>query len=173
VDIRGTLWLDRTSAELRRLDFEYDNTPEIRFEICDQHPMIKITPELLQEVPVFHQPDPACHTTRLNADNRLALGGSATFARLPTGEWLIPRWFLRTGPDEGKFRREYRKSRYNRVTRKGERCYYGPDCHEMIGMHARLVTVEGIAARVLRDGIELYRDTTAQPLVDAIARKRR
>jgi hypothetical protein len=172
VDVRGTLWLDRASAELRELEFEYDNTPEGPFETCDKAPFIKITPDLLMEVPPFSQPQPRCSLTRNNRDNRLQLGGRADFVRLASGEWLISKTLLRTGPDEGRYRRMWRKLRYIPSEKRTVRCFDGPNCREMITFKPRLVTVEGTTVRVLRDGVEIYRDSTAQRLVDAIARRR-
>lgn len=56
--IRGTLWLERSTAELRHLEFTYPNPP-----------------------------------VRVSSDD---IGGRVEFARLPTGEWIIRRWWIRT-----------------------------------------------------------------------------
>ncbi len=55
-DISGVVWLDRTSSELRRVDFAYTGLPAV---------------------------------TGLEA------GGSVTFARLPTGAWIVSAWQAR------------------------------------------------------------------------------
>jgi hypothetical protein len=172
VDVRGTLWLERESAELRRLEFEYDNTPVGPFEVCDKAPFIRITPDLLNQVPPFRQPEPTCRLARNTRDNVLELGGSAEFVRLSTGEWLISRTMLRTGPDEARYRRMWRKSRYLPREKRSERCAQGPDCHELITLKSRLVTVETRTVRVIRDGVEIFRDSSADNLMEAIVRKR-
>jgi hypothetical protein len=56
-DVRGALWLDPGSAELRHLEFEYTGL-ELR-----------------------------------GATSRL--GGRVEFERLPSGEWIVPRWRIR------------------------------------------------------------------------------
>jgi hypothetical protein len=174
VDVRGTLWLDRSSSELRRLEFEYDNTPEGPYDTCDKAPFIKITPDLMQQVPPFQQPEPSCpHFTKNNNDNRLGLGGSADFVRLVSGEWLISKSTMVTGPDEGRYRRMWRKSRWNPMTKRTEHCVTGPSCREILTFKPRLVTIASTTARVLRDGVEVYRDSTAQALIDAINRRRK
>ncbi len=65
--IRGTLWLERSTAELRHLEFTYPNPP-----------------------------------VRIPSDD---VGGRIEFARLPTGEWIIQRWWIRTprlGLEQGR-----------------------------------------------------------------------
>jgi hypothetical protein len=65
--IRGTLWLERSTAELRHLEFTYPNPP-----------------------------------VRVPSDD---IGGRIEFARLPTGEWIIQRWWIRTpriGIEQGR-----------------------------------------------------------------------
>ncbi|MDA1082683.1 MAG: carboxypeptidase regulatory-like domain-containing protein [Gemmatimonadetes bacterium] len=57
-DIDGTFWLDRESAELRRLEFKYVNLPP-----------------------------------RMRRDDA---EGWVEFARLPTGDWIVSRWAIRT-----------------------------------------------------------------------------
>jgi hypothetical protein len=169
-DIRGVLWLERATAELRRLEFEYINLPPAEFLICDAHPFVPLTPELIAETrPPFTQPDSSCYTER-NRSNRLALGGHADFVRLPSGEWLVSRWLLRTPPDEGRIRPTPR--RCHNVNGKCERCFSGPDCHTLLTMRPRLVTVMGTIGRVTRDGVELYRDDSKAALISAAIAKR-
>lgn len=56
-DVEGTLWLDRKSSELRRLEYRYRNL------------------------------DASVPTDRV--------GGHAEFERLPTGAWIVRRWWIR------------------------------------------------------------------------------
>jgi hypothetical protein len=55
-DIRGTLWLDARTFELRYLEFRY---------------------------------------TRMRSADSVNVGGELYFARLPSGAWLVRRWFIR------------------------------------------------------------------------------
>lgn len=59
-DVEGTLWLDRSTAELQRVEFVYVNVPRW--------------------------------------GGRDEAAGSMSFMRLPTGDWIIARWSIRT-PD--------------------------------------------------------------------------
>jgi hypothetical protein len=168
--VRGVLWLERATAELRRLDFEYVNLTVAEYQICDRKPYIPITPERLKEVPPFTQPQPSCQTSRNDRSNRLGLGGHADFVRLPSGEWIIASWMVRTPPDEGRYRAL--PWRVRTVKRMSERCWVGPDCHTIIVMHPRLVTDIGAISRVTRDGVELYRSDSGAALIAAMSAKR-
>jgi hypothetical protein len=172
VDVEGVLWLDRASAELRQMEYKYTNLPEAAYEICDKAPLIKVLPDMLKEQPPFKQPAPQCYTHREDGRNRLGVGGSADFVRLPTGEWMVSSWTLLTPPDEAKYRRGYR-SRYLPRERKTERCWDAdPNCRTIVAMIPRLVLVKGITTRVVRDGIDLYTDSSNRPLLDAMIRQR-
>jgi hypothetical protein len=140
VDIRGVLWLDRASAELRRLEFDYTNLPPGKFKLCDPQP-----PRAQ-----FHEPagGPICDS--LPASDSLGLGGDADFVRLPTGEWLVVRWSIRTPPDAQKYR--IAGIRVRIVGRSSEKCYSGKGCHDWWIAWPRLVTTNGIVASVSRGG---------------------
>lgn len=168
-DIRGVLWLERATAELRRLEFEYVNNPG-EYRVCDLTPLVKMTPDRVGEVPPFKQPKPGCATFKNNRSNRLGLGGHADFVRLPSGEWLVANWFVVTPPDEAKIRPL--PWRVKIVNRKPERCYHGPDCHTVLTMNPRLVTTMGAINRVRRDGVDLYRSDSGVALIDSMASKR-
>lgn len=56
-DVRGTLWMDARTFELRFLEFHYSRLPL--------------------------------------GDNSERVGGEVHFARLPSGTWLVRRWFIR------------------------------------------------------------------------------
>lgn len=170
VDIRGVLWLDRASAELRRVDFEYANLPDTAYEVCDRAPHVPITPEMLSHVPPFTQPSPGCSRVKDGGSNRLQLGGYADFVRLATGEWLVSEWMLRTGPDEGRYRKL--PWRVRRVKNRSERCYSGPDCRTIISMFPRLVTSKGTVASVVRDGVRVYHNEDASTVIAAMSAKR-
>ena len=160
VDIRGVLWLDRASAELRRLEFDYTNLPPGKFKVCDADPPRR-------QLRVFGD-GPICDS--LPANDRLGLGGDADFVRLPTGEWLVDRWSIRTPPDAQKYRISGNRARI--VGRSVETCYYGKDCHDIWLPWPRLVTTNGVVASVSRAGVDIYRDAEADSLVAAAARKR-
>ena len=160
VDIRGVLWLDRTSAELRRLEFDYTNLPPGKFKVCDPEPPRSEFHELAG--------GPICDS--LPANDRLGLGGDADFVRLGTGEWLVGRWTIRTPPDAQKFRLSGIRARI--VGRSSEPCYSGKDCHDIWLPWPRLVTTNGIVASVSRAGVEIYRDSTATSLITTASKKR-
>jgi hypothetical protein len=65
-DIRGVLWLDRGTAELRVLEYRYTPLP--------------------RRVPARH------------------VGGRLEFERLPSGAWIIDRWWIRTPGERGRAR---------------------------------------------------------------------
>jgi hypothetical protein len=168
VDVEGVLWLDRSTAELRRLEFAYRNLPDAEYQLCDSHPFIVITPEMLEEQPVFKQPAPYCMTLKDGQSNRLGLGGSADFVRLPTGQWLIARWELLTPPDTAV----YRKGNRTKIVRgKIERCYSGADCHTVVALVPRLTVSVGVVTRVIREGVTLYSDPVRENLLRAINRR--
>ncbi len=159
VDARGVLWLNRTSAELRRLDFEYTNLPPGKFTVCDSEPD-----------PLAHLHDgPVCDT--YGDPLRLGLGGSLDFLRMATGEWLVGHWIIRTPPDAEKWRSSGIRSR---LVGPGnwEKCSAGRDCVETWIPWPRLVTTSGMISSVRRGGVELYRDEAAQKMIADAATKR-
>ncbi|MEX2179681.1 MAG: carboxypeptidase-like regulatory domain-containing protein [Gemmatimonadaceae bacterium] len=163
-DIRGVLWLDRSTAELRRIEFEYANLPTGEYRICDLKPHVPLTPDRMGEVPPFKQPQPQCQTAR-NRNNSLRLGGHADFVRLRTGEWLVANWNLRTPPDQGRIRALPWKHR--QVNRRTERCWAGPGCVTVVSMRPRLVTSTGVITAVVRDGELLYENGSGSALLAA------
>jgi hypothetical protein len=159
IDVRGVLWLDRNSAELRRLEFTYANLPRTSYEACDDAP---------ENIPIAER-KPICQSVRDDDANRLGLGGDADFQRLTTGEWLVTQWSLRKPPDEAKFRKTIRCLRQRRSC---EPCYYGPDCMDIWWFWPRLVTTAGTLSRVTRGETELYRNDSSLALIDRIATRR-
>jgi hypothetical protein len=171
-DIKGVLWMERESAELRRLEFDYVNVTLDEYQICDHHPFIPLTPAMIQEVPPFEQMKrPFCSTINARYTRYLNLGGHADFARLGGGEWLVSRWRLRTPPDTARARLMPWRTKLDEF-KKPVRCYYGPDCKHLKTLRPRLVTVEGMVTRVVRDGVELFSDTVGRSLVDSMLSKR-
>jgi hypothetical protein len=171
-DIHGVLWLDRSSAELRRLEFEYANLPPVDFELCDQHPTLPVRADAsLPYPPPRPLPVPYCLHFKEDGSNKLGLGGDADFLRLASGEWLIARWTIRTPPDEGEVRPGVGKART--VNGHSEKCSYGKDCFDLPPvMWPRLVTTTGIISAVARGESEIYRDDKAESMIAAIALKR-
>ena len=159
VDIRGVLWLDRSTAELRRLEYEYTNLPPGEFTLCDPAP-----DRLHWPVGV-----PAC-STYSTGWSRLGLGGDEDFVRLPSGEWLVARWTKRTSPDSQKFRFSGNKSRETIAGH--EKCFGGKDCHEIWIMWPRLVTTSSAVTSVRRSGREIFHDAAPETLITAAAATR-
>jgi hypothetical protein len=159
VDVRGVVWLDRASAELRRVEYSYANLPKTTYEVCDDAPM---------NVPVAERKR-RCEPARDDAANRLGLGGEMDFQRLATGEWLVTSWAMRKPPDEGRIRKYFR---CEPVRRQCDPCYYGPRCQDVWIMWPRLVTTAGTIARVTREDVELYRNDSSLALMARLAEKR-
>lgn len=81
VDVAGVLWLDRSTAELRRLEFTYSNVPPESHELC------------MVERDGKHG---LCQVFAEKGLNRFGSGGHADFVRLASGEWLVGNLTLRT-----------------------------------------------------------------------------
>lgn len=159
VDIRGTLWLDRSTAELRELEFDYVNVPPTEFTLCDPAPDRQ------------HRPAGLANCDRdSNGVSRLGLGGVEDFRRLATGEWLVDRWMLRTFPDQLKWR--FSGNRWRQTSFGSDKCFGGKDCQEIWVWWPRLVTRTGIVMSVRRAGREIYHDDAAYALIDSAAARR-
>jgi hypothetical protein len=169
-DIKGILWLDGSSAELRRLEYLYDNLKPAEYTVCDSAPFIKMTPDRLAETPPPYVPPPGCMKLKNSRSNGLDLGGEANFARLPTGEWLITDWFVRMPPDLGVFRALPWRSRV--VGMRTERCVVGPKCRTITAMRARLVTTRGAITAVWRRDTLLYSSDSGSALLARMMAKR-
>ncbi len=159
VDVSGVLWMDRATAELRRLTFEYTNLPGDKVSLCDPDPD-----------PKLNLPGTGPHCITLPMNEQLELGGDADFLRLPSGEWLTVRWTVRTPPDAVKWRISGLKAHV--VERRPETCYSGKDCDNVWIMWPRLVTRSGMITSVRRSGTEIYRSDGATTLMSAAAAKR-
>lgn len=160
IDARGVLWLDRESAELRRLDFNYTNLPKTEFEMCDPQPDRRH----------FSWEGPKCETLR--DGSKLDLGGTIEFVKLLDGQWIANRWTLRTPPDAGIYRFGHR------VRQRGPRDWvlcrgFDKGCTETWIQWPRLVTTSGSVASVRRSGVEIYRDAVAEALIAAAKRARK
>jgi hypothetical protein len=162
VDVSGVLWLDRQSAELRHLEFEYTNLPRMTRELCER------------AAPREALDGSRCQQFTEDGSNRFGVGGESEFRRLPTGEWLTARWILRTLSDEMTYRPGPRATR---LLYPKESCT-GPiktnpkpgDCVRVNWPVPRLGVSSTVVARVIRDGSELFRGDTALAFMAAAAR---
>lgn len=162
VDVTGVVWLDRSTAELRRLEFEYTNMPHEVYEMCDDDPRKDVVDRL-------------CQRFIEKGLNKFGIGGDVDYRRLASGEWLTVRWTLRTPSNDMAFRPGPRKIRYG--NRNAESCT-GPvkpipgrgDCTYVYWPVPRLSAVSTAITRVARAGVEIYRDDSSRGLIDAVAR---
>jgi hypothetical protein len=154
VDIRGVLWLERASAELKRLTFEYTNLPGGSASLCDPNPEGSLGDRGAR-----------CMTVTV-VDQELGLGGETDFVRLADGEWLTNRWSIRTPPDAAKWRPSGNKVRGK------ETCYVGPRCEDVWIMWPRIPTQTGTVSSVRRAGVEIYRNDSAVILMSIAAARR-
>ena len=162
VEVMGTLWLDHSTAELRRLEFQYTNVPHAVYEMCEGDP-----PQ--------NPPKRVCTDFSEDGTHRFGVGGDADFQRLSTGEWLAVRWTIRTLSGEMNYRPAHRKVRFGQPK---ETCS-GPvkpfpkrgDCVEVLWPVPRLSFTSTVITRLARSSVELYRDDAAAGLINAVARK--
>lgn len=160
VDISGVLWLDRSTAELRRFEFKYTNLPRARYQLCEEQPR-----DLENRV---------CSSFEEKGFNKFGIGGDADFQRLATGEWLTTRWTIRSLSNEMNLRPSPRKVRhlYPReacsdrvkagVPRPG-------DCVFVLWNVPRLLLTSTSVARLVRSGVELYRNDSSLALIERSA----
>jgi hypothetical protein len=146
-DIAGTLWLDRGTAELRRLDFAYTN--------------------------LLYYPSSLCDPSKAGACNEIGgsygTGGTLDFVRLGSGDWLIDRWLIRTPPEEAPLR--YTGTRLRRTPTGSEICYEGAGCNPLYAPIPRINLNFGSIASVSRDGKSIFRDTATIVAMERIAAK--
>ena len=164
VDLAGILWLDRSSAELRRLEFEYTNMAPEDHELCEGDP---------PQDPLRRR----CEHFAEKGANRFGIGGDADFRRLGSGEWLIVRWAIRTLSGEFNSRPSPRKTRLGHPN---EQCFSKPvpmfvakpgDCVNVFWPVPRLSVVSTAIGRLMRAGGEIYRDDSSLALIGAVASK--
>jgi hypothetical protein len=147
-DIRGTVWLRRETAELRRLDFGYTNLKYFMDRLCDKS-------------------SGKCASIGTGD----GAGGSLDFSRLETGEWLVTKWAIRTPAEAASFRADPVKMRQE--GRRLDPCFdRSPDCRPLIRPVARYSTTFGSVSDVMRRGTEVYRDTSSLAAVSRIAARR-
>jgi hypothetical protein len=144
-DISGVMWLDRATAELRRLEFGYVN--------------------------VIYFPQRICDNTKgwcIHGSGKGA-GGSLDFARLADGEWLIRRWLIRTPAENIEYRADFKV----RQSPGGfEKCYDNhKGCEPLSIPHPKLATNFGSIATVSRAGHEMFNDDTTIAAMARIAAK--
>lgn len=149
-DVAGTIWLDGSNAELRRLEFSYTNLHYLPVETCNGTGKSR---QCLLAV----------------ASDGDGTGGTMTFAYLPTGEWLISRWTIRT-PAEG-FKRRPSGTKIQVGSKTGDVCYRGRGCEAVNIPVPQLVVNSGAIVNLARGGIEVYRDDSTQSALSRIALK--
>jgi hypothetical protein len=81
VDIRGVLWLERASAELRRLEYQYVNIPIQKIEVCDS--TARVGGRIM------------CGMVSSGDD----ASGTVDYQRLVSGEWIAQQWTVRTSSE--------------------------------------------------------------------------
>jgi hypothetical protein len=144
-DISGVMWLDRATAELRRLEFGYVNVIFFPQRVCDN---IKGW---------------CIHGSGKGA------GGSLDFARLADGEWLIHRWMIRTPAENTEYRVDFKA---RKVPGGWEKCYDShKGCEPVNVPHPKLATNFGSIATVSRAGREIFNDDTTIAAISRIAAK--
>lgn len=168
VDVEGVLWLDRASAELRRLEFEYRNMPREAHVLCEGEPFMD-------------SPDKANRICRpyAESDSRsFGTGGDADFHRLASGEWLTTKWTVRTVGNEWNLRPTGEKVRHLSPQEKcssravSEAAKRRGDCVNIWTSVPRLSVVSTEILRVFRAGVEVYRNDAAIAASEAVAKRR-
>lgn len=143
-DIKGTLWLQKATGELRLLDFEYTNLLYVPLKAC-------VTSRVCISPSIIH-----------NAGT----GGTLTFAYLRTGDWLVNHWVVRT-PGESY---QYRKLNHKMLPN-GDWCLWGPRCEDVLVPLARLGVNAGAVVTLTSEGVELYRDSATLAAIDRIVER--
>lgn len=149
-DIRGVLWLDRGTAALRRLEFEYTRSRFFTSLLCghiagEQRCMSNIT-------------------------RGRGSGGSANFRRLVDGGWLISDWTVRTPAESLQYTR---MRNGQRVTGPGlVPCNRGVDCIRPYGPSVRVSTSMGQVVLVRLGADTLYANDSAAKRLENLHRLR-
>lgn len=164
-DVSGTLWLDQITAEIRHLDFEYHNLPRIPFRNCvsSNRPASipsgqwRFGPSCFEFIGGERVPRPPEGT-----------GGSIAFVILPSGEWVVHRWTLRTAGQT--FMDRPAGYRLQPVRGRTEICYdRPPDCRQVFVGVPRLIVTTGAIATIVHEGVEVFHDDTTLAALDRIA----
>jgi hypothetical protein len=164
VDVAGILWLDRSSLEPRRVEFDYTNVAAGRYTLCDAEAQASA--------------DRMCLDFDESGANRFGIGGDADFRRLPTGDWAMVRWTSRAISTEMRFATSPRPRGKRFLMPKESSCSspkrgVAPrrgDCVSMLWPLPRLRIVTSILAEAWRDGIEVYGDSRARAAIRGIER---
>jgi hypothetical protein len=129
-DISGTLWVNKVTAELRRLEFAYTN---LRYYVAD-----------------------ICARAARGEGCGAGPGGYIDFGKTSDGAWLVQAWKIRTPAETVVFRDSRNRAR---VTRQGlEPCTHGRECGTVLIPLAQLSTNMGSLASGHRDGRLVFRD---------------
>jgi hypothetical protein len=138
--VRGVLWLDAKSGELRRLDYAYSALQHLRYSAC------------------------RIATTRCFQLSGAGASGSFDFIQVGTNSWYVSRWEVRTAPLA--FDTHYSDIKVRPVGGKLEACTHGPKCvHLGSDVPQQRVAIGAIGVLAI-DGRDAYRDSAA---LDAIA----
>jgi len=147
VDVAGVLWLDRSTAELRRLEFTYTNLPPESHRLCT--------------IP-RNGNNPICQSFAEKGLNRFGVGGEADLVRLASGEWLVARLNIFTVSSEMVQRPSTRIVRQNSKREcepidKIVRQFARPgECTYLNWPVPRLSIASTTVLRLMRDGVEVY-----------------
>ena len=142
-DVAGTLWLDRTSGTLRRLDFSYTNLQYAPARICNQQGRVCFAPP-----------------------SGAGIGGTLIYSYMRSGEWLVSQWHIRTPAESYELHQAPFKVQveHGRVVD----CDRGPACERVQVPVPRLNLNEGMIAAVARNGVAVYRDTAVELVMHRI-----
>lgn len=142
-DVAGTLWLDRATGTLRRLDFSYINLQYAPTRICNQQGRVCFAPP-----------------------NDAGLGGTLVYSYTRTGEWLVSQWHIRTPAESYELHQTPFKVQveHGRVVD----CDRGPACEHVQVPVPRLSLNEGMIAAVTRNGVGVYRDSAVESVMQRV-----
>jgi hypothetical protein len=164
VDIAGVLWLDRSSLEPRRVEFDYTNVAASRYSLCD--------------VGAQASADRMCLDFDESGANRFGIGGDADFRRLSTGDWAMIRWTSRVISTEMRFVASPRPRGLRFLSPKegcpSPRTIAAPrrgDCVRLGWPLPRLLIATSILAEAWRDGTQVYGDSSARAAIRGIERQ--
>lgn len=163
-DIRGTLWVDQTTAVLRRLDFEYQNLPRIPFQTC----RVTNRPPRIPFGQARYGPNCSWEGFRGRLLQREGIGGSVHFTMLADGRWFAHQWTIRTPGEEfvDRYLGFTGRPEDGRLVRCSDR---PPRCNRIYWAVPRLVVSNGAVAVLLDAGVHIYRDESTLAAISRVA----
>lgn len=164
-DVAGTLWLDRETSTLRRLDFEYRNFPRIPFATCVSLNRPPRDPWGTR----YYGPYCSVYRGRDSLPRpREGIGGTLDFAHQSGGQWFVAAWTLRTPGDD--FMHRYAGFNLKVEDRRTVRCFDRPPaCSRVFHGVPRLIVYSGTIATLWKDGVEVFRNDTTLAALSRIA----